>query len=169
MRDGADAGAVVNGELDAAFTVGVPAAAALLADVVLSDRYVVVARRRDPLAERAVVRAADLAGLPLVAPPAGRHQVAVETMLGLEPVLARRVDDSGHVAGFVAAGLGYGLVPALGLTLPPQLVALALDDPAAARPIAFVRRHEAELPERFEAAVFAVCRRRSAGALRAAG
>jgi len=169
VRVGADVGAVVNGELDAAFTVGVPAEGALVADVVLTDRYVVLVRRRDPLADRAVVHADDVAGRPLVAPPASRYQVAVETMLGLEPALTRRVDDCGHVAGFVAAGLGYGLVPALGLTLPPQLVALVLDEAAAARPIAFVRRRGAELPGAFEAAVFAVCRRHSAGALRAAG
>ena len=73
------------------------------------------------------------------APSGMREQVlALCRAAGFEPEVAYEVDDLPTVRGFVGAGLGVAVVPAMGLTAPLTLGTvrlLPLTDPGAARGI----------------------------------
>jgi molybdate transport repressor ModE-like protein len=91
---------------------------ALEAIDVLTDPYVLLVPRDDPLAGTGrPVRLRDVATLPLIAykrPDQGGEAAIRAT--GAEPNIVFRSDETGVVQGLVGAGLGYALVPRLTVT-----------------------------------------------------
>lgn len=102
----------------------------------LQDEMFAVAPVDHPLAAGGRVRVPQLAGVPLVLPVG-----AVEPMLlamfrtvGLEPVVAFRVNDLTALLAMVAEGHGVTVLPALALPpLPPRLRSIPFDPPVARR------------------------------------
>ena len=91
-----------------------------------------------PLAERAEVPLADLAGENFVGPPDGTscHDVTVTgcASAGFSPSFTHRTLDFHTAMALAAAGLGVTLVPRLGqATVPPGAIVRPLADPAPAR------------------------------------
>jgi DNA-binding transcriptional LysR family regulator len=88
---------------------------ALEAIDVLTDPYVLLVPRDDPLAGTGrPVRLREVAALPLIAykrPDQGGEAAIRAT--GAEPNIVFRSDETGVVQGLVGAGLGYALVPRL--------------------------------------------------------
>ena len=91
---------------------------ALEAIDVLTDPYVLLVPRDDPLAAAGrPVRLRDVAALPLIAykrPDQGGEAALRAT--GADPRIVFRSDETGVVQGLVGAGLGYALVPRLTVT-----------------------------------------------------
>jgi DNA-binding transcriptional LysR family regulator len=85
---------------------------------VLTDAYVLLVPRDDPLARRRrPIRLKDIASLPLIAykrPDEGGE--AALRAAGAEPQVVFRSDETAVVQGLVGAGLGYALVPRLTVT-----------------------------------------------------
>ncbi|MFJ4717037.1 LysR family transcriptional regulator [Streptomyces sp. NPDC088785] len=90
-----------------------------------------------PLAGRAAVRRAELAGERWVSQPAGRvcHDWLVRTMrgAGFEPEIVHRADENPTLVALVAAGLGVAVIPRLGRGPLPGGVAVVGLDPLPRR------------------------------------
>lgn len=133
------------GELDIAFT-GLPLPEGPLeATPLLEDPYVLLVREDHPYAElERELSLEEVADVPLIAfkRSCSASAAKVEDVFalhGLSPRFAQRVDDTGTLHGFVAAGLGSGLLPRLAVNaegkplvvksieskLPPRIVAIA--------------------------------------------
>jgi DNA-binding transcriptional LysR family regulator len=107
---------VLAGEVELAIGVEVPTAAQVERRVLLRDRHWLVCPATHPLAARARVRWADLAGVPFISPT--RDFVRwLEPLLaprGLLPVPAHTVAYVSTALGLAAAGLGVTVVPTYG-------------------------------------------------------
>ena len=109
--------------------------------------YAVVARRGDHVAAGTTVTLDELAALPLLTVDGCRAQASLELALhargrGLD--VRKRLDSVEAVLGFVAEGLGVGLLPASPL-LPANLVAVPVDPRVPARVVAVAWHREIEL------------------------
>lgn len=91
---------------------------------VLTDPYVLLVPRDDPLAHRRhPVRLRDVAALPLIGyrQPEQGGEVAMRAA-GAEPRVVFRSDETAVLQGLVGAGLGYALVPRLTVTRGDRMV-----------------------------------------------
>ncbi|MBI5103650.1 MAG: LysR family transcriptional regulator [Solirubrobacterales bacterium] len=100
------------------------------------------------LASRAVVRLADLAGEPWVAPTAFCAQVVRRACAaaGFDPDVVFSSGDYGAIQGFVAAGAGVALVPRLALTGSDRIVARPVEGGRPSRTIATITVPEGPRP-----------------------
>jgi DNA-binding transcriptional LysR family regulator len=109
-------GLLERGELDLAFVLGNDDPAFESLDV-LSDPYVLLAPAGSELATSSrPIRPREIAGLPLIG--YRRATEGAEAFLrsrGLEPEIVFRSDEGGIVQGLVGAGIGYAVVPLLGV------------------------------------------------------
>jgi DNA-binding transcriptional LysR family regulator len=140
--------AVASHELDLALVYEFPstpiAAAVAAADVktvpLLADPLHIMLARPHPLAGRQQLRLVDLADEHWIQ---GARNGSTSTVLplacraaGFEPNILFRTDDQMTVRGLVAAGIGVALAPWLTLaTLPAEVVARPLDEPALIRTV----------------------------------
>ena len=113
------------GELDLAFVLGNDDPTFDRIDV-LSDPYVLLAPAGAEIArsERAI-RPREIAHLPLIG--YRRETEGAEAFLrsrGLEPEIVFRSDEGGIVQGLVGAGIGYAVVPLLGVDASPDVSVL---------------------------------------------
>jgi DNA-binding transcriptional LysR family regulator len=131
-------GLLERGELDLAFVLGSDDPAFEQVDV-LSDPYVLLAPAgSEPAQPERPIRPREIAGLPLIG--YRRATDGVEAFLrsrGLEPEIVFRSDEGGIVQGLVGAGIGYAVVPLLGVDdrpdvavrevagVPPRLITIA--------------------------------------------
>jgi DNA-binding transcriptional LysR family regulator len=126
------------GELDLAFTEAVEVDDALELAPLLDDPYVLLVDERHPYAALGRdLTLEEVAAVPLVGLKRGTARARVDDAFaihGLHPRFAQRVEDGPTLHGFVAAGIGSGLVP--------RLVADVEGKPLAALPI------ESRLPPR---------------------
>ncbi|SDG90173.1 LysR family transcriptional regulator [Pseudonocardia oroxyli] len=143
--------AVRDGDLDLAVARPGPSVPDdLLVRPLRDESLVAVLPAAHPRAADARVSLRDLAGMPLITHPAGRRSVMQPLALdacrsaGFEPEIVE-VGETGTLVVFVAAGLGFGLVPA-------SVRALRLDGvsyvPLAGTPVTvpLVLAHRAEAP-----------------------
>lgn len=118
-------GLLERGELDLAFVLenDDPAFERVL---VLSDPYVLLAPKNSDLARSPrPIRPRELAALPLIG--YRRWTEGAEAFLrsrGLEPEIVFRSDEGGIVQGLVGAGIGYAVVPLLGVASSPDVAVL---------------------------------------------
>ena len=131
-------GLVERGELDLAFVLRNDDPTFEHVDV-LSDPYVLLAPAGSELADSSrPIRPREIAGLPLIG--YRRTRDGPEAYLrsrGLEPEIVFRSDEGGIVQGLVGAGIGYAVVPLLGVDesadvavldvagVPPRLITIA--------------------------------------------
>ncbi len=108
---------------------------------VLDDRFDAVLPVDHPLAARPVLDLLDLADLPWVSHewplgPCSRHVKDACTVQGFTPTYKVECDEIITAQGLIAAGLGIGVMPRMGLaTLHPDVVAVPLRQPAPRRRI----------------------------------
>ncbi len=118
-------GLLERGELDLAFVLGNDDPAFEHVDV-LSDPYVLLAPSDSELARSSrPIRPREIAGLPLIG--YRRATEGAEAFLrsrGLEPEIVFRSDEGGIVQGLVGAGIGYAVVPLLGVDESPDVAVL---------------------------------------------
>ena len=118
-------GLLERGELDLAFVLESddPSFERVL---VLSDPYVLLAPAGSELARSSrPIRPRELARLPLIG--YRRADEGAEAFLrsrGLEPEIVFRSDEGGIVQGLVGAGIGYAVVPLLGVDESPEVAVL---------------------------------------------
>jgi DNA-binding transcriptional LysR family regulator len=131
-------GLLAGGDLDLAFVLASDDPTFERIDV-LSDPYVLLAPSDSELARSArPIRPREIAGLPLIGyrrPTEGAE--AYLRSRGLEPEIVFRSDEGGIVQGLVGAGIGYAVVPLLGVDerldvavlevagVPPRLITIA--------------------------------------------
>ena len=131
-------GLLERGDLDLAFVLGNDDPTFERVDV-LSDPYVLLAPAGSELARSdRPIRPREIAGLPLIG--YRRATEGGEAFLrsrGLEPEIVFRSDEGGIVQGLVGAGIGYAVVPLLGVDesadvavlevagIPPRLITIA--------------------------------------------
>ena len=93
---------------------------------VLSDPYVLLAPASSEFAQSSrPIRPREIAGLPLIG--YRRATDGAEAFLrsrGLEPEIVFRSDEGGIVQGLVGAGIGYAVVPLLGVDASPDVAVL---------------------------------------------
>ena len=118
-------GLLARGDLDLAFVLANDDPTFERADV-LSDPYVLLAPSGSELAHGSrPIRARELAGLPLIG--YRRATEGAEACLRsrrLEPEIVFRSDEGGIVQGLVGAGIGYAVVPLLGVDESPDVAVL---------------------------------------------
>ena len=118
-------GLLERGDLDLAFVLGNDDPTFERIDV-LSDPYVLVAPASSALAQSSrPIRPREIAGLPLIG--YRRATDGAEAFLrsrGLEPEIVFRSDEGGIVQGLVGAGIGYAVVPLLGVDASPDVAVL---------------------------------------------
>ncbi|MCW5251379.1 MULTISPECIES: LysR substrate-binding domain-containing protein [unclassified Streptomyces] len=118
--------ALRGGTIDVALLRPVAADPSLTVHTLRRDRLVVALPAEHPLAARARVRAADLAGTDLIVHAADRHSVMHGVVLGLlreagvDPRIRHEVGETSTLITLVAGGLGAAVVP-------EPVTALALD------------------------------------------
>ncbi|MGZ4358596.1 MAG: LysR family transcriptional regulator [Gaiellaceae bacterium] len=105
------------GELDVAFTELPLPEGPLEAAPLLSDPYLLLVHEQHPYAEldRALTLQ-EIAGVPLITFKCRTGRARIDEIFalhGLTPQIVQRVDDGATLHGFVAAGLGCGLLPRL--------------------------------------------------------
>jgi DNA-binding transcriptional LysR family regulator len=109
--------------------------------------YTLVARRGERVAAGKAVTVDELASVPLLTVEGCRAQAALELALharGRSLDVRKRLDTVEAVLGFVAQGLGFGLLPASAL-LPATLVAIPVDPRVPARVVAVAWHRDGEL------------------------
>jgi DNA-binding transcriptional LysR family regulator len=143
VTDGGLYSLIEAGELDIAFAILPPKSGPFESVELLRDRYVLLVPRDAELATRDEPPSLrDLASLPLICFRDCRsleRVLAVLSSSGVEPRPVLRSNDNGTIQGFVAAGLGFGLVPSLSVSPDERLAVIELD---------------AELPRRLTGLVF---------------
>jgi len=118
-------GLLERGDLDLAFVLGNDDPTFERIEV-LSDPYVLLAPSDSELAQSSrPIRPREIAGLPLIG--YRRATEGAEAFLrsrGLEPEIVFRSDEGGIVQGLVGAGIGYAVVPLLGVDESPDVAVL---------------------------------------------
>ncbi|WP_190199661.1 LysR family transcriptional regulator [Streptomyces djakartensis] len=109
--------ALRTGAIDVALLRPPAADLSLAVHTLRQDRLVVAVPVDHPLARRARLRAADLAGAELIVHSAGRRSVMYDVVLGLlrdagvEPRIRHEVGETSTLVTLVAGGLGIAVVP----------------------------------------------------------
>jgi DNA-binding transcriptional LysR family regulator len=105
----------------------------------LDDAFQAVLPAGHPLAAHRVIDLADLAGEPWVGsePPGPCLEPIIDACAaaGFSPGFVTRSEDYATTQGFVAAGLGVGLIPRLGLTRHPGVVIRPVRHPEPVRTV----------------------------------
>jgi len=125
---------VRHGRLDVAFTGLAPSDLPGLKTYLLARAaFVVVLRENDPLADRATVSLADVAGRRQIDTPSGfGNRVVLDRAFaeaGVSRVVSTELSDLTAVPRFVAAGLGVAVIPAASPIIVPGVVVRPLVDP----------------------------------------
>ena len=131
--------AVLAGELDLAVIAAVDPLAPGLATHVVSDEALVAAVAHDhPLARRATIGLADLAGHELIAlPPGAGLRTGLDTAMaraGVRPRIALEANDPPMLAELAARGLGVAIVPESITHAPARIAARPCAAARVARP-----------------------------------
>jgi DNA-binding transcriptional LysR family regulator len=109
--------ALRGGAIDVALLRPPTADPSLAVHVLRRDRLVVALPAEHPLADRAKVRAADLAGVDLIVHSADRHSVMHDVVFGVlreagvDPQVRHEVGETSTLITLVAGGLGLAVVP----------------------------------------------------------
>jgi DNA-binding transcriptional LysR family regulator len=141
--------ALLDDELDFAFTIDLDADPDLVIEVLGVDPFVVIAPRAE--ADGTTASAGDLNGRPLIGQPnSDSCQLMIDRRLesvGIRPDYVFRSQDNGAVQGMVRSGLGWAIMPYLAIDPhDPGIAVLQLDPPVAPRTIQLVRRTDRTLP-----------------------
>jgi DNA-binding transcriptional LysR family regulator len=139
------------GELDMAFAEEPPDDPLLRAHALLEDPYVLLAPAEDDSIPPEPVALEQLAGLPLLTYDTCFHALRLEHALaeaGVQSDPRVHTDDAPTLHGFVAAGVGYALLPRLAVNVGDgRVVAYAVDDRLPRRTICLAWHRERELTE----------------------
>jgi DNA-binding transcriptional LysR family regulator len=142
---------VACGDLDMAFAEEPPHEPSLRAHALLDDPYVLLAPAGDHSLPPEPVPLEHLAGLPLLIYDTCFHALRLETALadaGVQPDRGVRTDDAPTLHGFVAAGVGYALLPRLSVNSgDSRVAAYTVDDRLPRRTICLAWHRERELTE----------------------
>ena len=135
------------GELDVAFTELPLPDGPLEATALIEDPYLLIVPDEHPYAELDRALTLDeVAGVPLITFRRGSGQTRLDevfTLYGLTPRVVQRVDDSVTLHGFVAAGLGCGVLPRLAVDVEGKpLVAVPIEPRLPARTVAIAWHRE---------------------------
>lgn len=135
--------AILNDELDLAFTIDLTCDARLHVEVLGEDPFVVIAPR-DQTSDTAV-SLADLNARPLIGQPHNNScQLMIDKRLrdaGLSPDYAYRFSDNAAVQSMVRSGMGWAVVPALTIDAEdPRIAVLQCDPPIPPRTLQLIRR-----------------------------
>ena len=140
-------GALERGDLDLAFAALPVPEGPLEATPLLSDPYVLLVHEEHPYTDfDRELTLAEVASVPLIGLKRSGSAANVEDVLvlhGHEPRFVQRVDEAGTLHGFVAAGLGCGLLPRLAVSTDgTPLVARAIESKLPPRTVAIVWHRE---------------------------
>lgn len=160
LREGSDSPALLElverGKLDLAFASMPIPDGPFAATTLYRDPFVLVVRRTDPLAARAMLSLDELTSLRVLTLERSRAQDAIEAAVssgGRALDVGRRFESVASILAFVQAGLGPALVPALAAEPSPELVALELDASIPARVVALAWHRDRTLGPLAEAFV----------------
>jgi DNA-binding transcriptional LysR family regulator len=112
------------------------------------EPYTVVARRGDHVAQGGAVTIDELAALPVLTLEGCRAQSSLELVLeakGHALNVRKRLSSIDSVLAFVEDGFGVGLLPTLGVDLPPSLTSLPLDPRVPPRVVAIAGHRDTTL------------------------
>jgi DNA-binding transcriptional LysR family regulator len=134
-----------------AFAEERPAESQLRAHALLDDPYVLLAPAGDDSIPPEPVPLEQLAGLPLLTYDTCFHELRLARALteaGVRPDPGVRTDDAQTLHGFVAAGVGYALLPRLTVNFGDSRVAVhTVDDRLPRRTICLAWHRERELTD----------------------
>jgi DNA-binding transcriptional LysR family regulator len=142
---------VACGDLDMTFAEEPPDEPQLRAHALLDDPYVLLAPAGDDSIPTEPVPLAHLIAIPLLTYDTSFHTLRVEHVLaeaGVRPDPGVHTDDAPTLHGFVAARVGYALLPRLAVNpADARVVAYAVDERLPRRRLCLVWHRERELTE----------------------